>query len=67
MPQTPPDAPSPAEDKKDARHKTRALLERLANTDHRRSLTADRIFRQLRKEDEAREAAAQAKRLGDLR
>ena len=47
--------------------KTRALLERLASTEHRRSLTADRIFRQLRKEDEAREAAARTKRLGNLR
>ena len=39
--------------------RTRALFERLANTDHRRRLTADRIFRQLRKEDEARERARQ--------
>ena len=49
------------------RAKTRALLERLANTEHRRKLTADRIFRQLRKEDEAREAAARKTRLGSLR
>ena len=40
--------------------RTRALFERLANTSHRRSLTADRIFRQLRKEDEAKEAARRA-------
>lgn len=40
--------------------RTRVLFERLANTSHRRSLTADRIFRQLRKEDEAREQARQA-------
>ena len=38
--------------------RTRELFERLANTSHRRSLTADRIFRQLRKEDEARARAA---------
>ena len=37
--------------------RTRALFERLATTSHRRSLTADRIFRQLRKEDEAKERA----------
>ena len=49
------------------RAKTRALLDRLASTEHRRKLTADRIFRQLRKEDEAREAAARTKRLGKLR
>ena len=49
------------------RAKTRALLERLASTEHRRKLTADRIFRQLRKEDEAREAAARKTRLGSLR
>ena len=57
--QTPgPDAASnPAEAGTPTR--TRALFERLANTDHRRKLTADRIFRQLRKEDEARERARQ--------
>lgn len=42
--------------------RTRALFERLASTSHRRSLTADRIFRQLRKEDEAKERARQAQR-----
>ena len=49
------DRPSSAE----GTTRTRALFERLANTDHRRRLTADRIFRQLRKEDEARERARQ--------
>ena len=57
----------PADTDEKVRAKTRALLERLASTEHRRKLTADRIFRQLRKEDEAREAAARAKRLGNLR
>lgn len=38
----------------DTQSKTKALLQRLATTDHRRSLAADRIFRQLRKEDEAK-------------
>lgn len=36
--------------------RTRALFERLASTDHRRKLTADRIFRQLRRDEEARAA-----------
>ena len=51
----------------DIKSKTRALLEQLANTEHRRSLTADRIFRQLRKEDEVRENAQRNRRLGNLR
>lgn len=38
-----------------ATSKARALLNRLATTDHRRSLAADRIFRQLRKEEQAKE------------
>ncbi len=36
--------------------RARALFERLASTPHRRSLAADRIFRQLRKEAEAKDA-----------
>ena len=56
--QTPETAGEPAGDAVPSR--TRALFERLASTSHRRSLTADRIFRQLRKEDEARERARQA-------
>lgn len=39
----------------EAESKTRELFEKLASTAHRRSLTADRIFRQLRKAEEAKE------------
>ena len=53
------DRPSSATSDAEGTSRTRALFERLANTDHRRRLTADRIFRQLRKEDEARERARQ--------
>ena len=49
----------------DTPSKTRQLFEKLASTEHRRSLTADRIFRQLRKEDEARDAAQARRRHED--
>ncbi len=42
--------------------KTRELLEKLASTQHRRSLTADRIFRQLRQEEEQQRQDRIAKR-----
>lgn len=37
---------------------TKELLERLAATELRRRLTAERIFRELRKNDESREGPA---------
>ena len=56
----------------DTPSKARQLLERLASTDHRRSLAADKIFRQLRQEERrAVEAVGTrtgpASKLGDLR
>ena len=49
---------TPKTDEQERSSRTRALFEQLASTQHRRRLTADRIFRQLRRGEDVGEPDA---------